>query len=757
MRSFNWLWLALLAFPLTLAAQELPQAPLQIRGTVISADGTPASGAIVWTAKFTHSPLVRHETVADGAGRFELNVDPGSWHVWARLGTQGGEGPARYETVEVSAGRSPEPVTIRLEDRGTFRGRLLEAESGKPIGGGRMYLDTGLVLTSDSNGNFEVGGLPRDNHESFVVAAGRMRMRVLFDTTAQFDTELEIPVPRSGKIIGRVVDAQGKPIPNSFVGRSTSGSYFSLNGLYQACNDDGRFEYDDAVPPDQSTRLTAGAPEFQSQDLDDLIVPADGTPLEVEFRLTPKPGGQGLAAADEPKQRVVSGVVSDPDRKPLAGVLVRWGYQPTRGAIESRTDGEGRFQLTVPDKEEMLAVLPANYLPEFPAVKAGGDQVVKITLRHGAFALGRVVDDQGTPLRDVRVVAVTRSPDPRIGNQFWLTESDIRTDANGRFLIVGVPEGARFDFLKPDLSDKRGQILELGGSENVVTLLHGGAVKGRVLDVNGEPIRNFRVLVGFPRERREGDKLDGFFAGYSGIGVRFTSADGAFVLTGVGADSVYRIEVLAEGHGEAVLDRVNAVPVNRLSSTEPATLQAAAARSLRVQARTKAGEQVPGARVTLVNGEVELDNTFQWGYHDASWEAMERKRTSSDGWADFPSLSFKEATVLVQAPGYGRRRVGWRKGEQEVVVELEPEAVIAGVIRDSNGSALQNAYVRAEFRGDHVSATIQPDSRGRFTISELPAGTWSVTVRGGDGISSVHDDKLSVKPGETKELTIQLK
>ena len=84
------------------------------------------------------------------------------------------------------------------------------------------------------------------------------------------------------------------------------------------------------------------------------------------------------------------------------------------------------------------------------------------------------------------------------------------------------------------------------------------------------------MLVNFPRKRRPGDQSSGFFAGYCGIGVRFTSADGSFVLTGVGAGSVYWVTALAEGYGEATEDRVAAVPLNRLSTTKAVILRRAA-------------------------------------------------------------------------------------------------------------------------------------------------------------------------------------
>jgi hypothetical protein len=176
-----------------------------------------------------------------------------------------------------------------------------------------------------------------------------------------------------------------------------------------------------------------------------------------------------------------------------------------------------------------------------------------------------VVDDANQPIANVWVIAVTGSPDPRIGNPFWLNESAGWTNAAGRFELKGIPDGARFDFLKQGLSDVRNKVLNLNGGANTITLQFGGAVKGRVVDPDGKPVRNFRIVVASPKAPKPGDgQAGGYFAGYSGMGVRFTSDDGSFVLTGVGAGSVYRIQAHAEGYGEAVVDRVTAVPVNHL-------------------------------------------------------------------------------------------------------------------------------------------------------------------------------------------------
>ncbi len=747
-------------------ADKAPAPTGKISGQVLlAADHSPAAGAVVWAAKFDYGPLVRRETAADAEGRFALELPPGEWCVWARRGSRGAQLRVTGHTVKVVAGKTLGPVTIHLEERGTFRGRLLEAESGKPIAGGRLFLDEGLVLTTDARGRFAAGGLSRKNHEGFVVAPGRQRLRVLFDTTGRADTELDVPVPRGGKIVGRVTGADGKPVPGAWVGRHTSGTFFSINGLFLACDADGRFEYDDAVTPDQPTRLTASAPGYDEDERNGLVAPAPGKPLVVNFRLRPKPGtpaaggpgggARGPAAGVE-KLRTVTGVVRTPDGKPAAGVVVRWGPDPLTDSTQTKTDAEGRFRLRAPDKQNLLAVLPRDFLPQFPSVAAGGDKTVEVTLKAGGTARGRVVDDDKKPIGGVLVVAVTGSPVPGVGNPFWLSESAVHTDADGKFEMKGVPEGARFDFLKDGLSDLRTQTLDLAKKDNVVTMQAGGAIYGRVVDENGKPVRDFRVLVNFPHDRRPGDASGGYFAGYCGMGVRFTSPDGTFVLTGVGTGSVHRVSAVAEGHGEAVVDRVTAVPANRLKGAEPVVLKAGPPVRLRVRARTTDGKPVPDARVTLVNGEPGLDKTFSWGYHDASWEDMVRGRAGADGWADFPALSFASATVLVQAPGRARYRVGWRDGAKELNCELAPEAVLAGEVRDGAGKPVAAFYVNLSSNdGDQVAAAVGPDEKGRFRLAELPAGTWQLHVRDSDGRTTLHQGEVKLRAGETKELKIK--
>jgi RNA polymerase sigma factor (sigma-70 family) len=464
----------------------------KVTGVVYAADGSPASGAIVWAAKYSPTVLVRQETVADAQGQYALELEPGNWFFFARRGTQGGNGPEPKNSIEIVAGRAVAPAKIRLEDRGTFRGRLLEAETGKAVSAGQLFLDEGLVLTTDADGRFQIGGLSRKNHEAFVVGAGRRRMRVLFDTTGRPDTELEILLPQGGKVVGRVTDLDGKPIPGAGVGRYTSGSYFSSNGLFVACDAEGRFEYD-GVSLLYAPELTASVPGFFEEERSALHVPEIGKPSELQFKLRPKPGSRAGATAPEgEKWRVISGVIRGPDKKALEGVLVRWGYMSNTSDIETRTDRRGEFRLTVPDQPEVLAVLPHDFKPAFPHIIDVGDQTVNVVLQEGSTVRGRVVDDDGKPVEGAHLIP-TISPPRNIGmpGGYALWEAGIYTDKDGKFVLKGIPKDSRFLCFKSGLHELREVKLDFARDDNVLTMTYATAIVGRAVDQEGKPLRNF--------------------------------------------------------------------------------------------------------------------------------------------------------------------------------------------------------------------------------------------------------------------------
>jgi hypothetical protein len=652
-----------------------------LRGLVLAEDGSPAKGARVWAAKLWINILERVEAKADEQGRFTMEVSPGPWVTEANLGNQG---IANMQFIEVKEGKPPKPRTLRLSTQGRLRVLLLEAETGKPIVGGRFVLDNGLDPVADGDGRLEVPGLSRSRyHEAFVVAPGRERKRILFEMSEGPITDLELRLPRGAKATGRVVDIEGKPIPGAFVGRSTSGSILSLTGLWTRADEDGRFVYD-GIERDRMVQLNADAEGYETPGMNEAIIKPGIDLRKIEFRLKRNPATSQTrtnAKGTEPKKapeknagyRNVSGVVLDPDKKPVAGATIRWGLDQSPDAVEAETDADGRFQLfQVPDEPKQIAVMPRDdtFAAQIVPMPDRGDQDVRISLAKGHEVKGVVRNDAKEPFAGVMVTPIMGND--RQGLALW--NRSARTDAQGRFHISGLPaEGVLFIFLRDGVSDLRNHPLELD-KENIVTMSAAGAILGRVIDHEGKPVRNFRVLLNMPREHKPDDILGGFFAGFCGIGLSYTSDEGYFVIRNLSAGSVQRLTVLAPGHGELTLDRVIARPLVKLAPEKSSTYRLPKGHVLKVHAvDAKSEKPIRKAVVSLIFGEPQLDNQpFVRGA--GNWGDTLRMRTEDQGIADFSPLTFSEATVVVEAEGYKPRQLGWRDGTPEVTVKLDPNA-----------------------------------------------------------------------------------
>ncbi|MFO0951704.1 MAG: carboxypeptidase regulatory-like domain-containing protein [Isosphaeraceae bacterium] len=740
-----------------------------LRGTVLGEDGSPAAGTRVWAAKLWTQKLERVETRTDDQGKFAFELAPGQWLIEANRESLGLNGP---EYVQLTDGKTPAALSLQLASQGRLRVRMLEAESGRPVAGGKLVIDNGLDPVTDADGRFELPAVSkRRYHEAFVVAPGRERKRILFEMSEGPVTDLELRLPRGARAVGRVLDLEGKPIAGAFVGRSTSGSILSLTGLWVQSDAQGHFEYD-GLPLERTTWMNAAAVGYQDSQRDG-VRGNDGEPLPVEFRLAVNPvararAGAGAGTPAQAKnatarsvdRRDVRGVVLGPGEKPVAGATVRWGLNRSGDAIEARTDAEGQYRLElVPDTAGSLAVIPSrdDLAPASAQVPAGGEQTVRVTLEPGHAARGYVRDDRGEPFAGVMVLPIVGGEGPGM-NGLALWERQTRTDAKGRFEVKGLPAtGVLFTFLGDGVSDLRNHPVELD-RETVVVMSAAGAIRGKVVDAEGKPVRNFRVLLNASRERKPDDKFGGFFAGFCGIGLSYTSDDGSFLIRNLGAGTVQRVTILAPSHGEKSIDRVVAEPLNRFTPDRALKFEVPRAHGLKVVVKSAGSSKpVPGARVTLVYDDPALDQSFSWGYHDTAWGDTVHARTDAQGVADFSPLSFGEATVLVQAPGHARRFLGWRDGSDEVNVSLKPEAAVTGELTDARtGKPLDEVVVFLSAPGvGQLNASVESGDAGRFRVGELPEGEYAFTVNRKFG-PVLHAERIKLGAGQETEKKLRI-
>ncbi len=723
----------------------------RVRGTVVDRDGKPAAGAKAWAGKLGFlEPLESREATADDSGAFAIEAGPGDWFVFALRGDEGSR--LVWDIIKVEEGKDPAPVTVRLGPPSKLRGRLLDAETGEPIARGRFALDDARRVEVDAEGRFEAPGLDTTNHEAYPLCPGYERKRILFDTTGRPDAELELRLPRAGVVVGRVVDGDGRPITGASVGLRTSGSIFSGSALWERCAEDGRFSYE-GKPLGRTGRLSARAPGYQDQERDDVVALDPSRPTEVNFTLRPDPtkGPAAKRAVQATNRRTVTGTVTGPGGAAVASALVRWGQRFGSDSIpETRTDARGAFRLDgVPDAEEVLSVMAKGLAPGFPLVDAGGDKEVKVELMPGATIRGRVVDDAGAPIEGVRVVPQISNPAPNRMGFVYLDESQTTTDRDGRFTLGGMPEGATSDLVAAGRSAVRQRSLSPSDeSKNVITMLGGGAIRGRVVDPGGQPVRNFRIQVGMPKGAKPGEPVGGYFAGYVGTGLAFTRDDGEFTISGLTAGHLHLLTVIAEGFGTGEVDRVEAQSLTRLKPADALTIAIGPSRALRVRVFQAQGKLVEGARVTLIQNEGR--GGFQWGgYGESSWDDSVTARADAQGWARFPSLAFGKGTVIVRAAGFSRRKLEWANGEEEFEILLEPESRLMGTVLDEAGKPVAGAKIMLSWgMGEMVNVPID-EKDGRYLVNGLGPGKYLLNVNPGLGDPGIAPGSIELEPGKT--------
>jgi len=122
-----------------------------VHGRVLLEDGQPARGAVMMTrsAAYTMSQFAESLFSVDDTGAFRIDSLPDDVSLSVQL-----RGYAIGQSVPIKLD-SPEPVTITLESPGVIRGRVVDAETNKPIPQFRIRLQfASQRQPGDSQGSF---------------------------------------------------------------------------------------------------------------------------------------------------------------------------------------------------------------------------------------------------------------------------------------------------------------------------------------------------------------------------------------------------------------------------------------------------------------------------------------------------------------------------------------------------------------------------------------------------------------------------
>ena len=318
--------------PATGLRVRLPGPPAQVTGVVrLAGIGTPVAGAEVAFMNESGESTV----TADGSGRYAIQVATGvRWKVHARTDDAVGY-PEPFEVTGPSAVRD-----LELQQLATVRGRVIDGQgqavSGADVnlevdGSARNLLESAVALSaqSDAAGRFELRALPGG---AKVRAARGMAQGLvaLGAVPAGATVDVVVRVQAPVRLRGQVVDRERQPQPGA-----TIKALAALEpGVYERVQltADARGAFAVEMPAGW-VRLEASVAGGDRAPVWNQSITA-GTTVE-DIRLVVSAG------------EIVRGKVVTPDGTPVVGARVRL---VAAGTFEAFTSGDGRFELSVPER-----------------------------------------------------------------------------------------------------------------------------------------------------------------------------------------------------------------------------------------------------------------------------------------------------------------------------------------------------------------------------------------------------------------------
>jgi RNA polymerase sigma factor (sigma-70 family) len=589
--------------------------------------------------------------------------------------------------------------------------------------------DPPACVTSDRDGRFRVGVALAQAHTLEAMARGFVPGRFRGRATHGIRIVLH---PGGVELSGVVSDVHGGPVEDAWVSVENRAD-FTLGATVRT-DERGAFSMWVVEGP---ISLAAGADSYAAT-FSPALAPANDVRIE-------------LGA-----ESVLAGIVVDAESgEPMAGIRVSALLGPPSERYANRgrvafSDAAGRWEIRglQPNQYVMDAAGERSWGRALELIELGigeRQEEIRIEMLAGVEIVGRVID---ADTRDACVdgtawtLDATQSIDrsaivqrdglvtvaPLTGGAVYEVTATCRGYASGKFEV--------------DLRDGPLEVQEWAlrrGSELVV----------RVVDSAGAPLSDWNVEV-------------------SEHGTSTTGPDGSVVVAGMKARS-YRVTASGPGHPPIVVENVDVGTERSFVELRAAQGVAIAGTVVSTEGRPVAGALVALQRpkaagaVARVNDPARMELSSDDGpYHAVTNAAGEFRHASVAAGVYGVWVVPADAAIAVQSPGMvppgfaarvmGRPLRTIRVSDRELELELELGGLrsIAGVVRDEDGDSVVDARlfaVRMQDGGD-LDTRGRPrmtDAHGRYTIEDLPAGTYSVfAFRHGPGVAR----RTGVEAGE---------
>ncbi len=741
-------------------------------------------------------------SAADGVALFG-KVNPGKgWQVFIE---GSGFRAVSLVNITVKPGETNDLGDIMLGQNVVLRGRVL-SPSGKPVPKASVaaYLperatsSQGMVVylvsqalavpqpreevITDEEGLFTFASLA-DGTYSLVArhpGYGTRQQNEVVVKTQSAASPLVVRLGEGARMIGKVLDADGRPIPGArLVALRDLGNRFSLSGTLERDEavTDAKGQYVlDTLVDGSSYRFGVMADGFaaawdQASTEVQRALERDFTLARggfIEGRVTEE--GSGAPVADAVVTVVVGRFAMGGMRQGRgatggAGGASAAPSDPTTPAM-GKTDTQGRFRLgPVLPGPVMSAVIKASGYSSasastwtnnaWPDVTLEAPAQIEVSLKRGGSIEGRVTGADGTPIGGANVVAASS------GNMasMWVGSPAAVTDAEGRYRVDGVPPGdyhlaadAR-GFAQADAGGDATKVTvpPEGGTRTLdLTLAAAAVIRGSVTDGKGEPVAGARV--------RTRPDLSAMFRGGGGPGggarmvaaqqtaADLTDAQGRYRLEGVGTSVEWTVEVEAEEYVVTQSEKL------KLKAGEVKDLDMVLTGGATLSGRVvgEGGAWVNGARIrvgTLNPDDVQRPYLSGWQVD----RQLDARIFFSDPEGRFliPNIRPGRVLVKVEQQGYvtyykrGLSLAADAKLENHQILLARGE-IVEGVVKGADGKPLSGALIvvtaRAAAGGAEEAATAEPgdsvepsmnaqtDADGKFRVENIPPGDWNVAV-----------------------------
>ncbi len=210
---------------------QLPSDLHQLAVRVFDPEGFPQAGAEVeLRSANAASPFSRHgRTASDGTLVFGA-LPPPPYHLTA---DHPNLAPRDFGEVLDTHGE----LRIVLPHGGTVSGRIVDAWSGSPLAGVELRLDGEEAPTrrtvTDPDGEYRLERLPFDRYRLRAAAPGVLEQTRTFELRVSLLRLDDWPLATAARLVGRVVDVLGDPVPNATVSAGDVRAPSGVDGTFQ--------------------------------------------------------------------------------------------------------------------------------------------------------------------------------------------------------------------------------------------------------------------------------------------------------------------------------------------------------------------------------------------------------------------------------------------------------------------------------------------------------------------------------------------